>query len=131
MSTVDYVIAGAGSAGCVLANRPSEDPDVSVCLLEAGGADRNPWIHLPVGYAKTMSIAGLNRLFETEPDPRTDNRSLPVPRGRVLGGSSSINGLVHVRGEALDADVPGHVRRDTMARRRLRGELTAGAGRPP
>ena len=104
MPTFDYVIVGAGSAGCVLANRLSEDPSVDVCLLEAGGMDRNPWIHIPVGYAKTMSMPGLNWLFDTEPDPHTGNRSLPVPRGRVLGGSSSINGLVYVRGQSLDYD---------------------------
>ncbi len=101
----DYVIVGAGSAGCVLAARLSEDPDVSVCLLEAGGRDTNPWIHVPVGYAKTMAMPGLNWLFQTEPDPHTGDRVLPVPRGRVLGGSSAINGLVYVRGQALDYDV--------------------------
>ncbi len=101
----DYVIVGAGSAGCVLAARLSEDPDVRVCLLEAGGRDASPWIHLPVGYAKTIAWPGLNWLFETEPDARTGDRALPVPRGRVLGGSSAINGLVYVRGQALDYDV--------------------------
>jgi len=104
VDTFDYVIVGAGSAGCVLANRLSEDPNVRVCLLEAGGFDRNPWIHLPVGYAKTMVMPAVNWLFDTEPDPHTANRPLPVPRGRVLGGSSSINGLIYVRGQSLDYD---------------------------
>ncbi|MBT6272544.1 MAG: choline dehydrogenase [Chromatiales bacterium] len=100
----DYVIVGAGSAGCVLASRLSEDPNVSVCLLEAGKEDRNVWIHIPAGYVKTMSMPGVNWLFDTEPDAQTGNRAIPVPRGRVLGGSSSINGLLYVRGQALDYD---------------------------
>jgi choline dehydrogenase len=105
MSEHDYVIVGAGSAGCVLANRLSEERNRDVCLLEAGGAERKPWIHVPVGYVKTMVMPGVNWLFDTEPDPQTGNRAIPVPRGRVLGGSSSINGLVYVRGQALDYDV--------------------------
>lgn len=105
MSTFDYVIVGAGSAGCVLANRLSEDPQVSVCLLEAGGKDHHPLIHIPAGYVKTMVMPGLNWMFDTEPDAHTGNRPLPVPRGKVLGGSSSINGMVYVRGQAMDYDV--------------------------
>lgn len=104
MPTYDYIIVGAGSAGCVLANRLSENPRVTVCLLEAGKRDTNMWIHLPVGYVKTMTMASVNWLFDTEPDPKTGNRPIPVPRGRVLGGSSSINGLVYVRGQARDYD---------------------------
>ena len=104
MPTYDYIIVGAGSAGCVLANRLSEDPRVTVCLLEAGKRDTNMWIHLPVGYVKTMTMASVNWFFDTEPDPKTGNRPIPVPRGRVLGGSSSINGLVYVRGQARDYD---------------------------
>jgi len=100
----DFVIVGAGSAGCVLANRLSEDPQVSVLLLEAGGRDSNPWIHLPVGYMKTMVNPALNWLFDTEPQPHAGNRVIPVPRGKVLGGSSSINGMVYVRGQARDYD---------------------------
>ena len=103
-SSYDYVVVGAGSAGCVLANRLSEDVNVTVCLLEAGGADDNPWIHIPVGYVKTMAMPSLNWLFDTEPDAKTGNRAIPVPRGRVLGGSSSINGMVYVRGQARDYD---------------------------
>ncbi len=100
----DYIIIGAGSAGCVLANRLSEDPQSTVLLLEAGGADRNPWIHIPVGYVKTMVDPTVNWLFDTEPHPATHDRAIPVPRGKVLGGSSSINGMIYVRGQARDFD---------------------------
>ena len=100
----DYVIVGGGSAGCVLANRLSADPKVTVCLLEAGGEDRNPWIHIPAGYIKTMVNPSLNWLFETQPHPKTGNRPIPVPRGKVLGGSSAINAMLYVRGQAHDYD---------------------------
>lgn len=100
----DYVIVGGGSAGCVLANRLSSDPSNRVCLLEAGGEDRNPWIHLPVGYVKTMVDPAVNWLFETSPENTSGNRSIPVPRGKVLGGSSAINGMLYVRGQARDYD---------------------------
>ncbi len=101
----DYIIIGAGSAGCVLAHRLSEDPQVRVLLLEAGGRDINPWIHLPVGYIKTMVNPRLNWMFDTQPQPHAANRVIPVPRGKVLGGSSSINGLLYVRGQARDYDL--------------------------
>ena len=101
----DYVIVGSGSAGCVLANRLSADPRMQVCLLEAGGEDRHPLIHIPAGYVKTMVMPSINWLFDTGPDPNTGNRAIPVPRGRVLGGSSSINGLLYVRGQARDYDM--------------------------
>jgi len=100
----DYIIVGAGSAGCVLANRLSEQPGVSVLLLEAGGKDTNPWIHIPAGYIKTMVDPSVNWMFDSEPDDATANRPIPVPRGKVLGGSSSINAMVYVRGQALDYD---------------------------
>ena len=100
----DYVIVGAGSAGCVLANRLSADGRHRVALLEAGGRDNYPWIHVPVGYFKTMGNPRTDWGYVTEPDPGLNGRSLRWPRGRVLGGSSSINGLLYVRGQAADYD---------------------------
>lgn len=100
----DYVIIGAGSAGCVLANRLSDGGKFQVALLEAGGRDSSPWIHIPVGYFKTMGNPKTDWGYETEPDPGLNGRSLKWPRGRVLGGSSSINGLLYVRGQAADYD---------------------------
>ncbi len=100
----DYVIVGAGSAGCVLANRLSEDPDTRVLLLEAGGEDLNPWIHIPVGYFKTMHNPATDWCYKTEPDSGIAGRQLQWPRGKVLGGSSSLNGLLYVRGQPEDYD---------------------------
>ena len=100
----DYVIVGAGSAGCVLANRLSANPDVKVILLEAGGRDLNPWIHIPVGYFKTMHNPAVDWCYRTEPDPGLNGRQLDWPRGKVLGGSSSLNGLLYVRGQPQDYD---------------------------
>ncbi len=100
----DYVIVGAGSAGCVLANRLSARPDVKVVLLEAGGRDLNPWIHIPVGYFKTMHNPAVDWCYRTEPDPGLNGRQLDWPRGKVLGGSSSLNGLLYVRGQPQDYD---------------------------
>lgn len=100
----DYIVVGAGSAGCVLANRLSEDSGKSVLLLEAGGEDWNPWIHVPVGYFKTMHNPKLDWCYRTEPDPGLANRQLQWPRGKVLGGSSSLNGLLYVRGQREDYD---------------------------
>ena len=100
----DYIVVGAGSAGCTLANRLSENPTNQVLLLEAGGKDNNIWIHVPVGYAKTLDKPGLNWRFDSEPEERTYNRQIPIPRGKVLGGSSSINGLLYVRGQHQDYD---------------------------
>ncbi len=100
----DYIIVGAGSAGCVLANRLSEDKNNNVLLLEAGGSDINPWIHIPVGYFKTMHNPATDWCYKTEPDEGINNRSLQWPRGKVLGGSSSLNGLLYVRGQAEDYD---------------------------
>ncbi|MGB1266017.1 MAG: GMC family oxidoreductase [Nereida ignava] len=100
----DFIIVGAGSAGCVLANRLSEDPNNKVVLLEAGGRDWNPWIHVPVGYFKTMHNPSVDWCYRTEPDPGLNGRSIDWPRGKVLGGSSSLNGLLYVRGQAEDYD---------------------------
>ena len=100
----DYVIVGAGSAGCVLANRLSDDGKFQVALVEAGGRDNYPWIHIPVGYFKTMGNPRTDWGYVTEPDPGLNGRSLRWPRGRVLGGSSSINGLLYVRGQPADYD---------------------------
>ena len=105
MRNFDYVIVGAGSAGCTLANRLSEGGKYSVCLLEAGPADRYPWIHIPIGYGKTMFHKVYNWGFETEPDPNLNGRKVYWPRGRVLGGSSSINGLIYIRGQKHDYDL--------------------------
>jgi choline dehydrogenase len=100
----DYIIVGAGSAGCVLANRLSADPGHRVLLIEAGGSDTNPWIHIPVGYFKTMHNPATDWCYVTEPDEGIASRRLQWPRGKVLGGSSSLNGLLYVRGQPQDYD---------------------------
>ena len=100
----DYVVVGAGTAGCVLAHRLSEDGRHTVLLLEAGPADTNPWIHVPIGYGKTMLHPVLNWGFWTEADPNMNGRKIYWPRGRTLGGSSAVNGLIQIRGQAQDFD---------------------------
>ncbi len=104
LGSFDYVIVGAGSAGCVLANRLSADPDVSVLLLEAGGPDDYIWIHIPVGYLYTMNNPRTDWCFSTEAEPGLNGRALSYPRGKVLGGCSSINGMIYMRGQARDYD---------------------------
>jgi len=101
----DYVVVGAGSAGCVIAARLSENPSNRVLLLEAGGADRDFWLHIPVGYGRTIARSDVNWMFETEPNPALGGRRIFWPRGKVLGGSSSINGLIYIRGQAEDYDL--------------------------
>src|SRR6267154_6914997 len=100
----DFIIVGAGSAGCAVAARLSEDPATRVLLLEAGGEDRNRWIHIPLGFGKTFADPSVNWCYETEPDPGAGDRRVYSPRGKVLGGSSSINGMVYIRGQAEDFD---------------------------
>ena len=102
--TYDYIIVGAGSAGCVLANRLTESGKHSVLLLEAGPRDRNIWIHVPLGYGKLFKATSVNWMYQTEPEPHLNGRSVFQPRGKVLGGSSSINGLLYVRGQHEDYD---------------------------
>src|SRR5919108_6084306 len=101
----DYIIAGAGTAGCLLANRLSADPRVRVLLLEAGGKDNYHWIHIPVGYLYLMGNPRADWGFKTAEEPGLNGRSLNYPRGRVLGGCSSINGMIYMRGQARDYDL--------------------------
>ena len=100
----DYVVVGAGSAGCVVANRLSANNAATVALIEAGGADNSPWIHIPVGYFRTMGNPKTDWCYKTEADPGLNGRTIDWPRGKVLGGSSSINGLLYVRGQPQDFD---------------------------
>ena len=104
MESFDFIIVGAGSAGCVLANRLTADGRHTVLLLEAGGEDRNIWLHIPLGYGKHFTNPEVNWLYETEPEAECHGRRVIQPRGKVLGGSSSINGLMYVRGQAEDYD---------------------------
>ena len=106
----DYIIVGAGSAGCVLANRLTASGRLRVLLLEAGPRDRDPWIHVPLGYGKLFTKSSVNWRYNSEPEPELNGRQVYSPRGKVLGGSSSINGLVYIRGQREDFDawcVPG------------------------
>src|SRR6202790_2784628 len=103
MRTYDYIVIGAGSAGAVVANRLSADPRHRVLLLEAGPAS-HPWSKIPIGYAKLLTNPAANWLYSSEPEASTNGRRIPVPRGRMLGGSSAINGNAFVRGQARDFD---------------------------
>ena len=104
IGTFDYIIIGAGTAGCVLANRLTADPQVSVLLLEAGGKDDWIWIHIPVGYLYCIGNQRTDWCYKTTAEPGLKGRSINYPRGRVLGGSSSINAMLYLRGQARDYD---------------------------
>src|ERR1700759_2804761 len=102
--TFDFIVTGAGSAGCAVAGRLSESGRWRVLLLEAGGRDSYPWIHIPLGYTKTFTNPRVNWMFESEPEKELNNRTMYQPRGKVLGGTSSINGMVYMRGNPADYD---------------------------
>ena len=104
LGSFDYVIVGAGSSGCVLANRLSADPTVRVCVVEAGDTDWYPWIHVPIGYFYTINNPRTDWCFSTEAETGLAGRAIKYPRGRVLGGSSSINAMVYIRGQSADYD---------------------------
>ena len=103
----DHIVCGGGTAGCLLANRLSADTSKRVLLLEAGGRDDYHWIHIPVGYLYCIGNPRTDWLFKTEPDAGLNGRSLRYPRGKVLGGCSSINGMIYMRGQARDYDAWG------------------------
>ena len=104
VDTFDYVIVGAGSAGCVLANRLSRDPKTRVALIEAGGKDNWIWLHIPVGYLYAMNNPPADWMFRTEDDAGLNGRNLAYPRGKVIGGCSAINAMIYMRGQAADYD---------------------------
>ena len=101
----DYIVVGSGSAGSVLTHRLSQDRDSTICVLEAGPRDINPFLHIPAGFMKTLVDPKVNWLYETEPSEGTAGRRIAQPRGKTLGGSSSINGHIYNRGQRMDFDV--------------------------
>jgi choline dehydrogenase len=145
METFDYVIVGAGSAGSVLANRLSEDGKTTVCVLEAGPRDWHPFIHIPAGFMYTLVNPSVNWLYTSEPSEWTGGRRIAAPRGKTLGGSSSINGHIYNRGQRLDfdgwaqrgnrgwgyADVLPYFRRSERAWRRCRRDVPRRDGNLP
>ena len=100
----DYIIVGAGTAGCVLANRLTQDPRIRVLLLEAGGSDNYHWVHIPVGYLFCIGNPRTDWMMKTEAEPALNGRSLVYPRGKVLGGCTSVNGMIYMRGQGADYD---------------------------
>ena len=118
METYDYVIVGAGSAGSVLANRLSEDGTATVLVLEAGPSDWHPFIHIPAGFIKTFHDARVNWLYSMEPTEWTGGRRILAPRGKTLGGSSSINGHIYNRGQRMDLRYLGAARQSRLGLRR-------------
>ena len=100
----DFIVVGGGSAGCLLANRLSADPRHRVVLLEAGGGDKNPLIKMPIGFTRLMYDEKVTNIYKTEPEPELNGREVSAPRGRVLGGCSSINGMIYTRGQREDYD---------------------------